>query len=236
MHAIIEMSSLPQILTTGCVTISNTQFEKARRFLEASAEKNGQDNIPTPAVLGKQTLSEHLIRLCLSMVAENHGMRGVKLSEADLEALPFERLTDQLGSIDCENGPLPVRGDFFDDLSCVTLSLSWESGVDEACSNPLTKTYESEQAYVKALAKHHWMLIRMLVNYHRMYHRHMVQRWFETIDRILHKARIRAKEVAERVRLEQGFDVDVSPLMKIKAKDGTPLPASAFAVGATTDF
>ena len=163
-------------------------------------------------------------------------MRGVKLSEGDLEALPFyKRVQEQ------SEDPLPVREDFFTDLSCATISLSWPDGHDtgggqQNYQQQQNNTYDSEQAYVTALAKHHWVLIRMLVNYQRMHHRHLVQRWFEIIDGILQKAKIRAKEVAERVRLEQGFDVDVSPLMKVQAKDGSRLPASAFAIGATTDF
>jgi hypothetical protein len=76
----------------------------------------------------------------------------------------------------------------------------------------------------------------MVADYHRLYRREVLQRWHETVNGILKKANRRAKAVAYQVENEHGIAVNISPLMKLSAKDGHALPRSAFNVRASINF
>ena len=87
-----------------------------------------------------------------------------------------------------------------------------------------------------AASRFRWAQVRLLADFHRLNRREITLRWGEAADGIVALARRRARTVADRVRLEQGVAVQVTPTMKVRAMDGQPLPASAFNVRATTNF
>lgn len=156
------------------------------------------------------------------------------------EQLPKELSLDDL-----------IRSDIHKDLGCVVLSLSWRQKGPQENPNPPPRIFHPtfhpkrpsevlNQGYYASdlapLARFRWAQVRMLVDYHRLYKREVMQRWGEVVQGIVGKAKIRAKAVAERVKSEHGIAVQVTPLMKVKAMDGRPLSADLFNIKASINF
>jgi hypothetical protein len=149
-----------------------------------------------------------------------------------------------------------VRQDVFGDLACVSISLQWPNqGHQSMFQPPPPRLFhpttagnsrrealapfnfqDSASSDLAPLARYRWSQLRMVVDYHRLHRREVLQRWQETVHGILKKAQQRAKAVAYKVENEHGIAVNVSPLMKLSAKDGRSLPSSAFNVKASINF
>ncbi|KAH7623260.1 hypothetical protein NADE_002452 [Nannochloris sp. 'desiccata'] len=149
-----------------------------------------------------------------------------------------------------------ARKDVFGDLACVVISLSWPTqGHIPMFQPPPPRLFhptpagrtrrealspfnfqESSSSDLAPLARYRWAQLRMVVDYHRLHRREVLQRWQETVNGILKKAQQRAKAVAYQVENEHGIAINVSPLMKLSAKDGHSLPSSAFNVRASINF
>jgi hypothetical protein len=151
-----------------------------------------------------------------------------------------------------------VRKDVFGDLACVAISFQWPTTGHQAMFQPppprlfhpttavhgtthrqALSTFNfqdstSSDLDLAPLARFRWIQLRSLVvDYHRLHRREVLQRWQETVHGIMKKAQQRAKAVAYQVENESGIAVNVSPLMKLSAKDGRELPSSAFNVRAS---
>jgi hypothetical protein len=149
-----------------------------------------------------------------------------------------------------------VRKDILGDLACVTLSLSWPNQGHKSMFHPPpprlfhpttactprpealspNNFQNSTSSDLAPLARYRWAQLRMVVDYHRLHRREVLQRWQETGNGILKKAQQRAKAVAYQVENVHGIAVNVSPLMMLNAKDGHSLPSGAFNVRASINF
>jgi len=145
-----------------------------------------------------------------------------------------------------------VRKDVFGDLACVVISFSWPNqGHKPMFQPPPPRLFHptsqrealsplqfqsSASSDLAPLARYRWAQLRMVVDYHRLHRREVLQRWQETVGGILKKAQQRAKAVAYQVENDHGIAVNVSPLMKLSAKHGHVLPSSAFNVRASINF
>lgn len=158
-----------------------------------------------------------------------------------------------------EQGEKRVRKNVYGDLACVAISLHWphqghtsmfqpsapqllhptakaNTGSINARGAGVMMSSQNSTSDLAPLARYRWLQLRLVVDYHRLHRREMLQRWHESVDGILKKAQQRAKAVAYRVENEFSIAVNVSPLMKLSAKDGQALPSSAFNVRASINF
>jgi hypothetical protein len=106
----------------------------------------------------------------------------------------------------------------------------------QSFSIPTMPAVNPAKDYMRALARFRWRQMRLVFEYERLMRREMRARWIETTEAILAKAKKRARMEAERVRIEEGVAIEITPTMQAKALDGTPLRRAALNVRASVNF
>ena len=228
--------------------------------LEASSKRNTQGGADYSSTT--QINAEDLKNLPFELdhVASDELNGGTVTGDANKDALDGEGSDAGSTKNEEEEEEEPrVRKNVYGDLACVAISLQWpqqgHTSMFRSSAPPLLHSTakartgsmntrgagammpsQNSTSDLAPLARYRWLQLRLVVDYHRLHRREMLQRWHESVDGILKKAQQRAKAVAYRVENEYSIAVNVSPLMKLSAKDGKALPSSAFNVRASINF